>query len=83
MNRPHVIMSTHHTDMSVCHATCESVCPSTSNLVPLSIHTTASPSVIPICPLTENVPKTLSKAPCLVAKRMSQTLHLLLFKQSM
>ena len=33
--------------------------------------------------LTENVPKTLSKAPCLVAKRMSQTLHLLLFAQSM
>ena len=33
--------------------------------------------------LTENVPKTLSKAPCLVAKRMSLTLHLLLFKQSM
>ena len=33
--------------------------------------------------LTENVPKTLSKAPCLVAKRMSPTLHLLLFAQSM
>ena len=33
--------------------------------------------------LTENVPKTLSKAPCLVTKRMSLTLHLLLFKQSM
>ena len=33
--------------------------------------------------LTENVPKTLSKAPCLVAKRMSLTLHLQLFKQSM
>ena len=33
--------------------------------------------------LTENVRKTLSKAPCLVAKRMSLTLHLLLFKQSM
>ena len=33
--------------------------------------------------LTENVPKTLSKAPCLVAKRMSLTLHLLLFEQSM
>ena len=33
--------------------------------------------------LTENLPKTLSKAPCLVAKRMSLTLHLLLFKQSM
>ena len=33
--------------------------------------------------LTENVPKTLSKAPCLVAKSMSLTLHLLLFKQSM
>ena len=33
--------------------------------------------------LTENVPKTLSKAPCLVAKRMCLTLHLLLFKQSM
>ena len=33
--------------------------------------------------LIENVPKTLSKAPCLVAKRMSLTLHLLLFKQSM
>ena len=33
--------------------------------------------------LTENVPRTLSKAPCLVAKRMSLTLHLLLFKQSM
>ena len=29
--------------------------------------------------VTENVPKTLSKAPCLVAKRMSLTLHLLLF----
>ena len=34
-------------------------------------------------PVTENVPKTLSKAPCLVAKRMSLTLHLLLFEQSM
>ena len=33
--------------------------------------------------LTENVPKTPLKAPCLVAKRMSPTLHLLLFKQSM
>ena len=33
--------------------------------------------------LTENVPKTLSTAPCLVAKRMSLTLHLLLFEQSM
>ena len=33
--------------------------------------------------LTENVPKTLSKTPCLVAKRMSLTLHLLLFEQSM
>ena len=33
--------------------------------------------------LTENVPKTLSKDPCLVAKRMSPTLHLLLFRQSM
>ena len=33
--------------------------------------------------ITENVPKTLSKAPCLVAKRMSLTLHLLLFAQSM
>ena len=33
--------------------------------------------------LTENVPKTLSKAPCLVAKRMSLALLLLLFKQSM
>ena len=33
--------------------------------------------------ITENVPKTLSKAPCLVAKRMSPTLHLLLFAQSM
>ena len=33
--------------------------------------------------LTENVPKTLSKAPLLVAKRMSLTLHLLLFAQSM
>ena len=33
--------------------------------------------------VTENVTKTLSKAPCLVAKRMSLTLHLLLFKQSM
>ena len=33
--------------------------------------------------VTENVPKTLSKAPCLVAKRMSLTLHLLLFAQSM
>ena len=33
--------------------------------------------------LTENVPKTLSKAPCLVATRMSLTLHLLLFEQSM
>ena len=33
--------------------------------------------------LAENVPKTLSKAPCLVAKRMSPTLHLLLFAQSM
>ena len=33
--------------------------------------------------VTENVPKTLSKAPCLVAKRMSLTLHLLLFEQSM
>ena len=33
--------------------------------------------------LTENVSKTLSKAPCLVAKRMSPTLHLLLFAQSM
>ena len=33
--------------------------------------------------VTENVPKTLSKAPCLVAKRMSPTLHLLLFEQSM
>ena len=33
--------------------------------------------------LTENVPKTLSKVPCLVAKRMSPTLHLLLFAQSM
>ena len=32
--------------------------------------------------LTENVPKTLSKTPCLVAKRMSLTLYLLLFKQS-
>ena len=37
----------------------------------------------PLGILTENVPKTLSKAPCLVAKRMSPTLHLLLFKQSM
>ena len=37
----------------------------------------------PAIMLTENVPKTLSKAPCLVAKRMSLTLHLLLFKQSM
>ena len=34
-------------------------------------------------PLKENVPKTLSKAPWLVAKRMSLTLHLLLFEQSM
>ena len=33
--------------------------------------------------ITENVPKTLSKAPWLVAKRMSLTLHLLLFEQSM
>ena len=33
--------------------------------------------------LTQNVPRTLSKAPCLVALRMSLTLHLLLFKQSM
>ena len=33
--------------------------------------------------ITENVPKTFSKAPCLVAKRMSPTLHLLLFAQSM
>ena len=33
--------------------------------------------------VTENVPKTLSKAPCLIAKRMSPTLHLLLFAQSM
>ena len=33
--------------------------------------------------LTENVPKTLSKAPCVVAKRLSPTLHLLLFAQSM
>ena len=33
--------------------------------------------------LTENVPTTLSKAPCLVAKRMSLALHLLLFEQSM
>ena len=33
--------------------------------------------------LTENVPKTLSKPPCLVAKRMPLTLHLLLFAQSM
>ena len=33
--------------------------------------------------LTENVPKTLSKAPWLVAKRMSLTLHLLLFAESM
>ena len=33
--------------------------------------------------LIENVPKTLSNAPCLVVKRMSLTLHLLLFKQSM
>ena len=33
--------------------------------------------------LTENVPNTLSKAPCLVAKRMSPTLHLLLFAQPM
>ena len=37
----------------------------------------------PTHPITENVPKTLSKAPCLVAKRMSLTLHLLLLKQSM
>ena len=33
--------------------------------------------------LTENVPKTLSKSPCLFAKRMSPTLHLLLFAKSM
>ena len=33
--------------------------------------------------VTENIPKTLSKAPCLIAKRMSPTLHLLLFAQSM
>ena len=33
--------------------------------------------------VTENVPKTFSKAPSLVAKRMSLTLHLLLFAQSM
>ena len=33
--------------------------------------------------ITENVPKTLSKAPCSVAKRMSLTPHLLLFAQSM
>ena len=33
--------------------------------------------------VTENVPKTLSKASCLVAKRMSPALHLLLFEQSM
>ena len=31
--------------------------------------------------LTENVPKTLSKASCLVAKRMFLALHLLLFEQ--
>ena len=47
------------------------------------IQETCYMSAVTSGPLTENVPKTLSKAPCLVAKRMSLTLHLLLFKQSM
>ena len=37
-------------DTSVCRTTCQSVCPSTSNSVAMSVCTLASPSIIPVCP---------------------------------
>ena len=46
---PHVTQSVRHMDMSVCHTTCQSVCQSTPKSVALSVHSTSSPSIIPIC----------------------------------
>ena len=50
MTRPHVIMSIHHTDMSVCHTTRQSICQATRKSVTLSVRTMASPSIIPVHP---------------------------------
>ena len=46
---PHVTQSVRHTDMSVHCTTCQSVCQSTPNSVALSVHSTASPCIIPVC----------------------------------
>ena len=50
LTRPHVELSVHHPDTSVCHTTHQSVHPSTNQSVALSIHTTASPSINPVRP---------------------------------
>ena len=48
VNCPHVELSFHHIDMSVCRTTCQSVCKSPRKSVALSVCTLASLSVIPI-----------------------------------
>ena len=45
---PHVTQSVRHMDMSVCRTTRQSVCQSTLKSVALSVHSTTSPSIIPI-----------------------------------
>ena len=45
---PHIELSVHHTDMSICCTTHQSVCQSPCKSVTLSICTPASPSVIPV-----------------------------------
>ena len=50
MTHPHAVMSIRHMDMSICHTTRQSICQATHQSVALSVCTTASPSVIPVCP---------------------------------